>query len=209
MSDVFHQYRALWRLLEESGVVIVYSGGMPDGSGSFHPDPHESGEDSPLISIGRPYYSSEGEWPNRHRNAGGSSRPPPDLQSELVTLAHEGGHFLSWKDRTPRNDWQRYYAVARARDQVLAQVPKHGSIDEYNDRLRAAVQSSLTAEEIELILAEETRAWQIGRELLERIGFEDFSFYEARTRNGLHNHRYRLGLDELWPEDRAATTGAA
>jgi hypothetical protein len=209
MADVFDLYRALWRRLEERGCRIVYDGFLEDGSGHFHPHPHETGQDSPTIAIGRPYYAAEGEWPNRHRNPGGRALPPPDLLSELVTLAHEAGHFLSWNERTPRNAWQRYFGVAKKRDQIVAEVPKDGSIDEYNDRLRAAVQSSLSAEQIELILAEEELAWRIGRELLERLGFDDFEYYEARTHKGLHNHRYRLGLDELWPEDRPSNSGAA
>ncbi|MBN1608795.1 MAG: hypothetical protein JW940_19365 [Polyangiaceae bacterium] len=207
MTDVFVLYEALWRTLEGLGVAVVY-GGLWEEDGDFHPDPWETGKDSPKITISRPYYADP-PWPNQHRNRGGSALPPPDLLLELVTLAHEGGHFLSWKERTPRSEWQRYFGAAKKRDQIIAEVPRGGSTDEYNDRLRAAMQSSLRAEQIELILTEEALAWRIAQELLAGVGFDDFEYYEAAMRKGLHCHRYRLGLDELWPEDRASNGGAA
>jgi hypothetical protein len=39
--------------------------------------------------------------------------------------------------------------------------------------------------------------------LLVDRGFERLEQFEKRARHGLHCHRYRLGIDELWPEDIA------
>jgi hypothetical protein len=201
MPELFDMYQALWRIVEELGASVFYDGCLEDGSGTFHPDPNETGGPSPAIGIGRPYYS-EADGPTRFRNAGGNALPPPDLLSEVVTLAHEAGHFLSWRD-TQLSGWQTYFDAAQARDQILSQVPKHGTVEEYNERLRGAVQAALRPEQIQSILAEEATAWAIGRELLERVGFENSDYYANRKRRGLHVHRYRLGLDDLWPEDAA------
>ncbi len=138
-----------------------------DGEGSFHPRPFERGDPCPTISIGRPYYE-EFDRPTRDRNASGRKvLPPPDLLRETVTLAHECGHFLSWKDRTPRKEWDAYFIAAKAQDEAWSSVPDHESVNEYNNMLRAAAQAALTKEQMQRIVAEEERAWTIARELLE------------------------------------------
>lgn len=65
-------------------------------------------------------------------------------------------------------------------------------MDEHNERLRAAAQEALSEEQLVLIVAEEQRAWTIGRELLEGFGFQHFD---------LHFHRYRLGMEGPWEEE--------
>jgi hypothetical protein len=37
--------------------------------------------------------------------------------------------------------------------------------------------------------------------VLAELGLTDFTLYDERARRGLHYHRYRLGIDELWPDD--------
>ena len=90
------------------------------------------------------------------------------------------------------------------RDNAWSHVQEEGSRSEYNDELRAAAREVLTGAELRLIVAEEERAWTIGREILESVGFEDFDYYEDRRRKGLHFHRYRLGLDDSCEDDLPA-----
>ena len=199
--DIDSVYERLWRNAEARGVTINYDGLADDGSGMFHPDPADRGEIRPTITIGRPYCEHD-DQPSCGRNPGGASLPPPDILYETVTLAHEIGHFLSWKERTPRSDWEAYFDAARKRDVAQDAVPESGSKEEFNSSLRVAAQSALAEHEIGLILAEEERAWTIGRELLADLGFDRWDYYAERERRGIHHHRYRLGLDELWEEDR-------
>ncbi|MBE7481535.1 MAG: hypothetical protein HS104_16335 [Polyangiaceae bacterium] len=180
--------------------MVRYDGLAEEGSGSFHPDPRERGEKRPTITIARPFYEAVNR-PTRSRNAGGAHLPPPNLLAETFTLAHECGHFLSWRERAPRDEWTAYYIAAKARDDAWSQLPDDLPPPEYNERLRSSAKEQLTADQIDLILAEEARAWAIGRELLESLGFEDLPAYDERTIRGLHDHRYRLGLDELWDDD--------
>jgi hypothetical protein len=151
MQDVFTVYETLWLHAEALGATVLYDGFMPDGAGGFHPDPTDLGEPSPTITIGRPFYEQIGR-PARNRNIGGRDNlPPPDLLREVTTLAHEMGHFLSWKERTPRGEWNRYFLAATTRDRAWESVDQQGSVAEYNDRRRAASRTALTGDEIELI----------------------------------------------------------
>ena len=118
-----------------------------------------------------------------------------------MTLAHELGHFLSWKERTQRESWLVYFAAVKARDQAWSEVSCSGNLEQYNQALRAAAQATMTSAQFSHILDEEDLAWVLGRELLETVGFDDFGYYAERKRKGLHFHRYRLGLDELWEDD--------
>jgi hypothetical protein len=202
MSDTFDIYVALWRRAEQLGARVRYDGSLADGEGSFHPNPNGEAEPRPTIDLGRPYYR-EIDQPSRLRNDGGYALPAPDLADEVVTLAHECGHFLSWKDRTPRQVWNAYLQATVGRDEVWDAVREDGSLSDESERIRAASKRSLAVEDMTLILEEEQRAWTIGGELLEQVGFTDFASYARRERLGLHFHRYRLGLDDLWPEDLA------
>jgi hypothetical protein len=200
MANDFAVYEALWRTVERLGASVIYDGLLEDGEGRFHPDPLETGED-PTIYIGRSCYDRI-DQPTPFRNRYGCENlPKPDLRCETATLAHECGHFLSWQGRTPREEWNVYFSAARVRDNAWSRVREEGSRSEYNDELRAAARKALTGAELRLIVAEEERAWTIGREILESVGFEDFDYYEERRRRGLHFHRYRLGLEDLWEDD--------
>jgi hypothetical protein len=199
MADVFEVYRALWQSAEQLGATVRYDSELEDGAGSFHPDPWNRGESFPRITIGRPYHE-EVDRPTRNRNTGGrEALPPPDLLRETITLAHEFGHFLSWK-RSP-DEWNAYFEAAKTRDEAWSQVPRDGSVGEYNNQLRTAAQSRLTRDQMGRIVAEEERAWAIGRGLLADLGFEDLELYAEHERRGLHFHRYRLGIDDLWEGD--------
>ena len=164
----------------------------------------------PHIRLLRPHYEKVNE-PTRGRNAGApKDLPPPDLLYELVTLAHEFGHFESWRHRTPREQWLKYDAVTERRGrttrEVRAGARERGELGRVDELLRAALQQELNDAECAMILEEEALAWSIGREVLAECGFADWTAYDDRERLRLHNHRYRLGLDELWPEDVASST---
>ena len=195
----FEIYVALWRQAEELGARVRYDGLM-ESAGTFAPDPYGRGEDDPLIAIRRTHYK-EIDVPSRERNDGGRHLPSPDIVGETITLAHECGHFLSWKERTPRNVWAEYTVALGIRHEAWEAVANTGTTAEFNDAIRAAAQAALNTEHLALIIAEEERAWVIGRVLLERLGFIHFGLFDERARHGVHAHRYRMGLDELWPSD--------
>jgi hypothetical protein len=128
---------------------------------------------------------------------------------DLYTLAHEFGHYLSWRRSRPADDtttpnaesaaWRAYFAAAKKRDAawqcVDARFPNGADEDMYTSALRdAALRRELSDEEKRLILAEETRAWEYGREALADAGWTEFAEYDELTAAGLHNHRYRMAL---------------
>jgi len=197
LVDIFTIYENLWTHAERLGAKVHYTGMGEEGAGSFHPNPWDRCEPSPAIEIVRRYYETI-DRPTRERNASGrQSLPPPDLLCETVTLAHECGHFLSWRGRTPRDECDAYYRAARLRDEAWARVEEGSSIDDYNDQLRAVAQDALTEEQLQLILAEEERAWTFGRELLLDLGFDKLDYYDERARKGVYYHRCRLGMEPL------------
>jgi hypothetical protein len=187
-EDLWTVYLALWRRAEAEGAWVRYFGADHGGrAGWFHSrqDPRRAKQLRPEITIVRPYYIPPMNQPSRERQAG---HPPPSLHEELTTLAHEYGHFSSYRGRTPPDEYERYFA---------AQVKR----DELGINNRDAVMLGLNDEERERIMREETLAWVIGREVLTELGAIDFALYDDRTKRGLHNHRYRLGIDELLLDD--------
>jgi hypothetical protein len=202
MADVFQTYVTLWRKAEGLGATVRYDGDLSDGAGWFHPDPSGTGDDSPLIAIGRPYYQEPSFEPSQLRAEGSQALPAPDLLAETVTLAHELGHFLSWKEHTSRDRWLVYFDAVKARDRAWSEVSYPGSVDQFNE-MGAAAQAGMTPAQLSHILEEEELAWVLGRGLLAALGFDAFDYYAKRMRKGLHYHRYRLGLDDLWEDDAA------
>jgi hypothetical protein len=102
---------------------------------------------------------------------------------------------------TPRDQWQSYFAAVLLRDNAWSNVQDDCSNTEYNRRRRAATQEALSPRQIQEILEEEQRAWNLGREWLVDLGFEDFAYYAEHERRGLHFHRYRLGIEDLWDDE--------
>lgn len=199
MSDdeMFKLYVRAWRAVETAGAFVHYDGCM-EPAGYFHPHEGAEGFSHPTIAIRRPYYAGNGRTPTHKRNAGAPPQlPPPDIGYELITLAHEYGHLMSWKGRTPRPAWDAYNAVAIKRSEAEIGIADLASADS----ARIALRNALTDDERALILAEEELAWRIGRELLQQVGFHTWDAYEAREREGMHFHRYRLGIEDAWPSD--------
>ena len=125
---------------------------------------------------------------------------PLELEAELFILAHEAGHLRSFK--TGGEKWRAYFAAALARDKIVAGVDREPPTD-FAMRSRAATSAGLSTEQKNLIVEEEQLAWELGKELLRSAGMQDFVKYDESTRLGVHFHRYRLGMDELWPSDRS------
>jgi hypothetical protein len=186
-EEIFPCYAALWRRVPVDDLYIHYEAHLPRGAaGCFDHDP-------PEIGIARPYYVEPYDEPSMERSDG----TPVNLAAEMLTLAHEYGHFLSFSGGTPADAWQAYYRAASHRDEVFDALPDGTSAED----CRREVTKALSDEERNLIVAEETLAWVLGREFVpERLLAE----YERRARLGVHNHKYRLGIDALWPEDESA-----
>jgi len=122
-------------------------------AGWFDPEPY--GVPPPQIVLYRP----------RHQDESG------DVLHEVLTLAHELGHYRSFDKglRTPE------YAAA-------IKVPWQ----EWPDLSRRDRCS---------ILEEERRAWQFAREILGEVGFSDWDAFWRRHQESLADYRARLRLD--------------
>lgn len=151
-------YRRLEELVKAaiSGGVTYYRRGLVpdemDEAGSFDPAPN--GVRRPRIVIYRLRGMNE----------------PGDVLDELLTLAHEFGHFCSFDKglRTPEydealRDWR-----------------------EGRDLTRAARTS---------VLDEERRAWRFAREILGEVGFSDWDAFWRSHQDALADYRRRLRLD--------------
>lgn len=94
---------------------------------------------------------------------------PIDSRLDLMTLAHEFGHFVAWKrrERTP------FY---------------EGSLQAFHQGAR------LNVAQADAILREERRAWRHGYAALLAVGFKERRCYGHRTRRALQEYRRRLGL---------------
>ena len=96
---------------------------------------------------------------------------PEDAMNELLTLAHELGHWQSWT-----SDPARY-----VRQTHLADLPP----------------SQVSREDANLVLEEEERAWSFARPLLsEHTGFRDWPVFEVRRERALDIYRELYGAGE-------------
>jgi hypothetical protein len=180
----FAAYEALWRRIQSDGVWVHYNGLATHEGGHFAHDGCGR-KKKPEIQITRSFYRMPQDEPTELLNHG----QPGNVKDELLILAHEYGHYLSWKGETPSEKWNEYHAAAFHRDGVVKQVGWD------------AVRAALSEDEKQLISDEEDLAWRLGRRF---IPDDLHAEYDEKARRGVHNHRYRLGLDELWPEDGAA-----
>lgn len=202
-ADIFDSYKALWARASAEGAGVTYDGTCePDG----YFDLGENGAEYPLPVIG--IYRKWPELPCDPCRGYGVDAPPdakpPDLKKELIVLAHEFGHLMSWKGRTPRAEWECYYAVATKRNQVVSESKKAARAvpeDQQTQFQIDALRRALTDEERALVLTEEALAWDIAREALAALEFADWPAFDREREQSLHVHRYRLGLDELLDTD--------
>lgn len=205
MDYVFPIYEQLWRRAESAGVWVHY-GGWPDESlaGYFNPRDDEPFKQRPELAIRRPYCGSSSTTPRRDSTAP-PPLPQPDILEELITLAHEYGHFCSFNGRTERTEYQLYDATVKRRDATWAdevnKLPEGLSKLERNERVRRQMFARLDDDARTRLIREETLAWTIGRDVLVELGFADFARYDATSEKHLHNHRWRLGMEDAWPGD--------
>jgi len=179
-QSAFAAYEALWQRIRDGGVWVHYDGVALDEGGHFQHDGCGKLK-KPEIQITRSHYN-ERERPTEFLNTG----EPAPIVNELMTLAHEYGHYLSWSREPASKTWKAYHAAVVRRDKLAANG-------------RDAVSKGLSRREMQLICDEETLAWKLGREFIPDGLHTD---YDEHSRLGVHYHRYRLGLDELWPEDK-------
>lgn len=130
-------------------------------AGVFHPDLYERAKDGGTPQAVIRIYRSPAPHPTDAPCLGGDRE---DLSYDLVTLAHECGHAMSYQRRG--ESWARYFASACKRDRG----------------------ESLTAGDQALILEEERAAWEHGRSLLVAVGESDFTTFERLREAGLRQH---------------------
>lgn len=209
--DPFPTYERLWLQAEGEGVWVHYAGAWPGENRNGYFDPREDEKLSPMLAIVRPYYKEPSETPSRDSNAP-IPLARPDLLEELITLAHEYGHFQSYKGRTARAEWKIYDAIAHSRDEIAHNLrdtcPDGLSDEQALYRFRHGMGEQLGADACDRILREESLAWTIGRETLATLGWTDFERFDQRERDGLHMQRYWLGLEDGLPSELAATAAS-
>ena len=118
------------------------------------------------------------------------------MHRELMILAHEYGHFRSWADESTKARWEAYFEASKKR-QAIIEAMQAGSSE------RDLLAKGLTDFEKMQLVAEEDVAWKHGRAALVELAFNALELYDRQAVHGVHCHRYKLGLDELWPEDEA------
>jgi hypothetical protein len=204
--DDFDVYLAACEKAKGAGAIVRFGVCVGGEAGYFFPWnwPAEAGgkKPRPEIKIHRPH-AEKGDAPTRGRN-NGTAFTDVELRTELETFAHEYGHFVSWKGRTSAEDWLCYFEAAKKRSAVSTEFQAAVSADtsavEFCHQLGETMQVKLTADERDMIMREETRAWEFGRELLVELGYEHLDEYDAHANRGLHHHRVRLGIERFAPD---------
>lgn len=179
--------RLLQRALGD-GVRVSYEEWGPAGhlsracNGHFSPRVSDAGIAEPIIVVGRDPQSL-------------------DPTGELITLAHEYGHFCSFRDDRVR--WERYETAQFLTEWIIPRFLRSPFVEHISEvdqlQIRQAVYQGLDDESRGLILDEEDRAWKLGQDTLEQLGIVDLQGYSARKLSGLENHRRRLGMGDSWP----------
>jgi hypothetical protein len=198
-DPLFWVYEQIWRRAEAEDAWVLYYGESNRGEhGYFHPCEEEGAKAT--IAIWRPAPDDE-ETPSRKRNDG-TELTDQELREELMTLAHEYGHFQSWsRSKTTggsaRASWKAYFDVAHRRDALSDRITQEFPGQDVSTRVRAANQRELTGVDRERIVNEEATAWRYGREILEHLGFAGLAEYDAVAETRVQIYRYRLGMVEL------------
>ncbi len=214
--DVFGAYGTLWERAKAAGACVHYYDDKDERS-DLHSDSSgatgwflanvDIDDGQPIIQLYRRECDDDSFAPNRCRGPHGAELPPPDLKAELITLAHEYGHLLSFLEKTPRSEWGAFKAAERKRDAALQaakdQLSDGMSRADVDERVRAALREALTDEERMRILNEEALAWTLGREALSELEMVEFGRFDGRRTSGLHSHRCRLGMEDPSPGDES------
>jgi hypothetical protein len=191
-EEIFPLYVALWRRLPTDELWVHYGPGSSRREAGYFQHDGQGGFKRPEIVIVRAYYAEPEDEPSMVRSNG----RPVDLVAEMCTLAHEYGHYLSFSGATSLDRWREYHRAVLHVDELLDKMTARHCYNPltHRDRLRRR----LSGREKALIVAEETIAWQLGRQFVPEPLHED---YDRRAPHGVHCHKFRMGLDPLWPED--------
>jgi hypothetical protein len=165
-ADVWSIYVRLWRQANADDVHVSYTGLAGLEGGKFYLMP---GNKKPArIEVCRPFYETFAT-PSQGRNAGApADMPAPDLTIELFVLAHEIGHFESW-----REDSARFDLHAASYERLTAHV---------------ADASTILLPEDARILDEENRAWDTARATLQREAFADLDALDVHRAKSLQTY---------------------
>ncbi|HEY1695118.1 MAG TPA: hypothetical protein VGG39_23280 [Polyangiaceae bacterium] len=195
MSDPFFTtYSAFWRRIESEKVCVRYDspsnryaevGYFDHKGGNYENRRAPFGERGPCVAICRLSYPEPLDQPSEYRTDGVAV----DLRDEMVTLAHEYGHCLSFRGQTPRKEWDAYFAAASRRDQVVDARRSAGASDVEGDR--KALAEALSDAEKALIIREEELAWRLGRSELPK---ELHPALDQRVAIVLSKQRYSWGI---------------
>lgn len=196
--DDFEIYVELWRRAEREGVTVRYEDD-PCASGRhgyFDSHRHDDTPSPPEIVVVRPWFTPPVTEPQRES---GAPQKVSKILDELITLAHEFGHFRSYT--TARERWLQFDDAVQHRQRVetvasLTAITTSQLPAEQNEIIRHALRAALNDHERALIIDEEALAWDIARETLASLGFDKWEPFEARVRSGLHFHRWRLGIED-------------
>lgn len=183
-ARIWPVYLALWaKFTTEDGVFVSYDGVGENGEGGwFHPGDEATGPGRPKITICRACYPYPSDEPSPVRNDGSvdaddEHRAHPDLLQELITLAHECGHYVSF---TQGNCTQEYRAAARAQKTLLK-----------------GPENIVSKEQETIYMADEHRAWAFGRKELEALGFQEWEAFDAAHARALREYE-RIFSGAIW-----------
>jgi len=165
----FAMYCALWHHAAAEGIYVGYQGIDTNVLGFF--DPRETvrnGLGWPQICITRPYYYPSIDQPSDQKHPDDAAKPI-DVLDELFTLAHEYGHYISFK------------AGNRTTEYVEAVTHIGNCVDSGNT-------PTISAHAIALVREEETRAWQFGRDTLQTLGCDVLAPFDERAKRSLERY---------------------
>lgn len=168
VMDVYQLYERAWSEIRKLVPIHYDTCIQPDGGESSEGGYFQDNGTDPAIIILCTNGGFERKMPHRpsRRLASGVDATDERLLAELITLAHEYGHVVSKRGQTPTDEWRRY-REAEDRRRLRYPITKH-------DR--------------DLIVAEESLAWAVGRELLTGLGFKDWTEYERREAVGIASY---------------------
>ncbi|HEU4411656.1 MAG TPA: hypothetical protein VFS43_40810 [Polyangiaceae bacterium] len=174
-EHVWGVYEPFWRFMQrQKRIIVMYAGPTPDGErGTFCPNDDAPVPCPPMITVTREHYLTPETEPRRER----ADKVKPDLLDELITLAHEYGHFVSWGEghRTPE--------LVEAGNRLFRR--RAGDLQE----------PCLDASQRDLVLQEEERAWSHGRRALQKTGFEWWPAFDQREQEDLGHYKEMLRCD--------------
>jgi hypothetical protein len=214
VDELLEVYQRLWAHARAGGVVVKFWPFVADVAGRYEHGEATTDEPrrDPLIRIVRrdALVADEDALPTRERRVG-PTLDDDELRRELLTLAHEYGHFVShWESRaaggSARETWLAYHRSLNKWNEISARFDACEDPREQDRRRREAARRELDDTDREQILGEESTAWRHGRRTLEDLGGTEsvLEQCDTRSRESLRFYRVRLGIEQPRPEDAHA-----